>query len=100
MGADLVLEERVGARLRDGGTLADEQGVALDEDTADVGPDLGVDADVGVEVGLSTAAVHERGILSPARITPRYLDDPRAVGRMLSAARADDLTLATKGHTL
>lgn len=44
--------------------------------------------------------LHERGILSPARITPRYLDDPRAVGRMLSAAQADDLTLATKGHTL
>lgn len=41
--------------------------------------------------------LHERGILCPARVTPRFLADPQAAQRMLAAARTDDLTTLTKG---
>ena len=32
-----------------------------------------------------------RGLLAPARITPRYLSEPAAAERLQDAARADDL---------
>lgn len=41
--------------------------------------------------------LHERGVLCPARITPRYLADPRAAQRLREAAATDDLTTLTKG---
>ncbi|MFH8249062.1 flavohemoglobin expression-modulating QEGLA motif protein [Microbacterium sp. B2969] len=33
----------------------------------------------------------DRRLLAPAKITPRYLDDPESEGRLRDAARADDL---------
>jgi uncharacterized protein (TIGR02421 family) len=41
--------------------------------------------------------LHDRRILCPARITPRWLLDPAAVGRLAAASTTDDLTLLTKG---
>lgn len=43
--------------------------------------------------------LHERGILNPARITPRYLADPEAAARLARAAHTDDLTTLTEGPT-
>jgi uncharacterized protein (TIGR02421 family) len=43
--------------------------------------------------------LHERGVLCPPRIMPRYLADPEAVQRLQEAATADDLTTLTKGSS-
>ena len=43
--------------------------------------------------------LHERGVLCPARITPRYLQDPEAAARLHRAAHTDDLTSLTEGPT-
>ena len=32
-----------------------------------------------------------RGLLTPARVMPRYLSDPATAGRLQDAARAEDL---------
>lgn len=41
--------------------------------------------------------LHERGMLRPARLTPRWLLDPRSLTRLREAATTDDLTTLTKG---
>ncbi|RIK16278.1 MAG: DUF1704 domain-containing protein [Acidobacteria bacterium] len=41
--------------------------------------------------------LHERGLLRPARLTPRWLRDPRAITRLREVAETDDLTTLTKG---
>jgi hypothetical protein len=41
--------------------------------------------------------LQERHVLRPARIMPRFLQDPEAVRRLQEAATADDLTTVTKG---
>lgn len=41
--------------------------------------------------------LHERGVLRPARIVPRWLQDPRAVSRLTEVAHTEDLTTLTKG---
>ncbi|WP_228255071.1 flavohemoglobin expression-modulating QEGLA motif protein [Ornithinimicrobium avium] len=41
--------------------------------------------------------LHDRGILRPPRLTPRWLRDPRAVTRLHEVAGTDDLTTLTKG---
>ncbi len=41
--------------------------------------------------------LHDRGVLCPARLRPRWLLDPLAVGRLERAAATDDLTTLTKG---
>ena len=41
--------------------------------------------------------LHERGMLRPARLTPRWLLDPRSLTRLRGAADTDDLTTLTKG---
>lgn len=41
--------------------------------------------------------LHDRGILRPPRLTPRWLRDPRAVTRLREVAGTDDLTTLTKG---
>lgn len=43
--------------------------------------------------------LHDRGILRPPRITPRWLRDPRAVTRLREVAASDDLTILTRGLT-
>ena len=43
--------------------------------------------------------LHERGVLCPARITPRYLQDPEAAARLHRAAHTTDLTSLTEGPT-
>ena len=43
--------------------------------------------------------LHDRGILRPARLTPRWLRDPRAVSRLNEIATTEDLTTLTKGLT-
>lgn len=43
--------------------------------------------------------LHERGVLCPARITPRYLQDPEAAARLHRAAHTADLTSLTEGPT-
>ena len=43
--------------------------------------------------------LHERDVLCPARIMPRFLQDPESVRRLQTAATADDLTSVTKGLT-
>ena len=48
VGADLVVEQRLGPRLLDLGLRPDQQDVAGDHDAVDVGPDLGVHVEVGV----------------------------------------------------
>ena len=41
--------------------------------------------------------LHDRGVLCPARLRPRWLLDPQAVERLAAAAATDDLTTLTKG---
>ncbi|MGO0574854.1 flavohemoglobin expression-modulating QEGLA motif protein [Ornithinimicrobium panacihumi] len=41
--------------------------------------------------------LHDRGLLRPPRLTPRWLRDPRAVTRLREVAGTDDLTTLTKG---
>ena len=41
--------------------------------------------------------LHDRGVLCPARLRPRWLLDPHAVDRLARAAATDDLTTLTKG---
>ena len=41
--------------------------------------------------------LQERGVLRPARVLPRYLDDPAAGGRLDRAAEAEDLSSLLEG---
>lgn len=43
--------------------------------------------------------LHERGVLCPPRVVPRYLADPQTARRLQEAAATDDLTTLTKGTT-
>ena len=111
VGADLVLEQRVGACPLHSGVGVDEERVARDHDAVDVVPDLRMHPDVlvdrGVEVDLGLGEGEELlgGDLLPLRLGGGdLLDDPLCLRPQLGGSTPVELdaqvteVLAVAGH--